>query len=211
MSEILAVFPLQIVAFPGEEVNLHIFEPRYKQLVRDCEEEGITFGIPPYLDGKVQEIGTEMELVEVVNRYPSGELDIRTRGLGLFAIQEFYPQAPDKLYAGARFRRLKNERKSNPGMAAQILERVAELYEVLRVDKEPPRDAKSFHTYEVAHEVGFNLEQEYEFLGLLTEFERQQYMLSHLERILPVVREMETLRQRVQMNGHFKNLQPPDF
>ncbi len=211
MSEILALFPLQIVAFPGEEVNLHIFEPRYRELIADCEREDITFGIPPYLDGNVQKVGTEMELLEVVNQYPSGESDVRTRGLGLFAIQEFFPKAPEKLYAGGTYNRLKNDTQSNPAMAVQILERVARLYELLRVDKDPPQDPATFKTYDVAHHVGFKLEQEFELLCLRTEFERQQYMLNHLERILPVVAEMETLRQRVQMNGHFKNLQPPDF
>lgn len=211
MSEILALFPLQIVAFPGEEVNLHIFEPRYKQLIKDCEERGITFGIPPYVDGKVQQTGTEIELLEIVRRYPNGELDVRTKGQGVFSIEEFFPQAPGKLYAGGTITRLKNDAKGDPSLAAQLLERVTELYELLRVDKEPPPDADSLNTYDLAHHVGFNLEQEVELLRLLTEVERQQFMLRHLDHIIPVVREMETLRQRVQMNGHFKNLQPPDF
>ncbi|MEL7221839.1 MAG: LON peptidase substrate-binding domain-containing protein, partial [Bacteroidota bacterium] len=61
----LALFPLQIIAFPGEAVNLHIFEPRYRQLITDCVEEGITFGIPSFVNGKVNEFGTEVKLIKI--------------------------------------------------------------------------------------------------------------------------------------------------
>ena len=43
MRQFLPLFPLQIVVFPGEDLNLHIFEPRYKELIKDCEEGGGTF------------------------------------------------------------------------------------------------------------------------------------------------------------------------
>ena len=48
----IALFPLSLVVFPGEELRLHIFEPRYKQLIHDCTTDNITFGIPPYFEGK---------------------------------------------------------------------------------------------------------------------------------------------------------------
>ena len=68
-----------------------------------------------------------------------------------------------------------------------------------------------FKTYQLAHYVGFTIEQEYTFLCLKTEIERQDFMNDHLTRILPVVREMEFLRQRALLNGHFKNIVPPKF
>ncbi|RMF03686.1 MAG: peptidase, partial [Bacteroidetes bacterium] len=96
----LALFPLQIVVFPGESVNLHIFEPRYRQLVADCQGKGHTFGIPPYHNGRILEYGTELRLVEIVKTYPQGEMDIRTQGMGIFRIKEFFPKLHDRLYAG---------------------------------------------------------------------------------------------------------------
>ena len=68
----LPLFPLQSVFFPGETVPLHIFEERYKQLINDCRDEAITFGIPVFINGTV-EYGTEVQLVEVVNTYDSGK------------------------------------------------------------------------------------------------------------------------------------------
>ena len=46
MARMLPLFPLQIVVFPGEDLNLHIFEPRYKELIGECKDKGIHFGIP---------------------------------------------------------------------------------------------------------------------------------------------------------------------
>ena len=105
MTTFLPIFPLQLVVYPREDLNLHIFEPRYKQLIKECEEEGKTFGLPAYIDGKVKEIGTELELVSIEKTYPKGEMDIKTRGVGLFKIIKRYRKAPGKLYGGADIER----------------------------------------------------------------------------------------------------------
>jgi ATP-dependent Lon protease len=206
------MFPLQLVVFPGEPLNLHIFEPRYQQLVQECEEEGITFGIPAYIDGKVMEVGTEMELVSVEKRYPSGESDIKTRGLGPFKVKQFFRKAPDKLYAGADIDRLEyNSEQGDVSMNMGILELVEELFALLSIDKPLPQDPADFRVFELAHHVGFSLQQEYQFLCIPEESARQDYMREHLEKMLPMVREMENLRKRAQMNGHFKNIIPPNI
>ena len=75
MIDFLPLFPLKLVAFPGERLNLHIFEPRYKQLIRECSENQITFGIPAFIDNKIVNIGTEIKLEKIENTYENGELD----------------------------------------------------------------------------------------------------------------------------------------
>jgi hypothetical protein len=198
-----------MVVFPGESVHLHIFEPRYRQLIGECETQGITFGIPAFVDGRVMDLGTEMKLVGVEKRYPNGELDIRTLGLGLFRIERFFRQAPDKLYAGAEVRQMENRMEGDPMVAQLIMDKLEELFRKLQVEKEIPSSPLDFRTYEFAHQVGFTLEQEYDFLCILDEIGRQQYLLEHLESILPVLSDAETLRRKAQMNGHFKNMIPP--
>ncbi len=71
----LPLFPLQSVFFPGESVPLHIFEERYKQLIRDCRAEAVTFGIPVYIGNRLS-YGTEVQLAEVVTTYEGGEMDV---------------------------------------------------------------------------------------------------------------------------------------
>jgi len=209
MTKFLPLFPLQLVVFPGEPLNLHIFEPRYRQLMQECEEEDITFGIPAFINGNVVEVGTELRLVSVEKRYADGELDVKTEGVGLFRIRNFYKVAPGKLYAGADVETLEGDDQSDLITVEKILDHLRQLFALLRVDKELPESLSDFNTYEWAHHVGFSLEEEYKFLCMLDETERQEVMLEHLERVLPTVREIENLRQRVMMNGHFKNIVPP--
>ncbi len=208
----MPLFPLQLVAFPGEPLNLHIFEPRYRQLAEECEEEGITFGIPAYINGKVMEVGTEMKLSAVEKRYPNGELDIRTEGLQPFRIKQFFRKAPDKLYAGAYIERLEyTNTQGDMAINSEILTLVEALFDLLQIDKPVPEDPAMMQTFGLAHHVGFSIEQEYQFLCIPNELARQEYMRAHLEKMLPMVREMNNLQQRAKMNGHFKNLQPPNF
>lgn len=212
MDAILPLFPLQLVAFPGEPLNLHVFEPRYRQLVQECEEEGKTFGLPAFINGKVMEIGTEMRLLTVEKRYESGESDIKTEGVRPFRIRQFYRQAPGKLYAGADVEWLEAEDdKGDVAISVSILDMLENLFVLLKIDKEVPEDPAEMRTFDLAHHVGFSLEQEYQFLCIPDETARQEYMREHLERVLPMVREMENLRKRAQMNGHFKNILPPKF
>lgn len=209
MTDFLPLFPLKMVVFPGERLNLHIFEPRYKQLIRECEQNGTTFGIPTYMNEKVMDFGTEIKLLSIEKRYDNGELDIKTQGQGVFRISEFYSIAPNKLYAGADIERLEDHKNGESQLYDEIFYKLKELFSILKITKGLPVDAMDFDTFSVAHQVGFSLEQEYELLCISSEKQRQHYMLSHLKKLIPVVKEMERLRQKSMMNGHFKNIIPP--
>jgi len=212
MTDFLPLFPLQLVAFPGENLNLHIFEPRYKQLIREANQNRTTFGIPAYLDKKVMLYATEMKVIDVVKTYDSGEMDIKTKGVGIVKISEFYKNVPNKLYSGGDIKRL--EFKSgdfDPVLNQVIVEQVQTLFGILKIKKDIPKNKLNFSLYELAHHVGFNKDQEYEFLTILDRGERQLYMKNHLDRMIPIVEEAERLRKRVEMNGHFKGEIPPSF
>lgn len=211
MSLFLPLFPLKLVAFPGEKLNLHIFEPRYRQLIQECESEKTTFGIPPYLNGKLMPFGTELRLLGVEKRYPDGKMDIRTEGIGIFRIEDFQKEVPGKLYAGALIERMELDYEGDFMKVNLIIDRITELFTIMNIKKDIPENTPQFNTYQVAHHVGFSTEQEYEFLRIPTESDRQTYLLRHFEKLMPVVKEMEELRKRVQMNGHFKDLKPPKF
>jgi len=211
MARLLALFPLSLIVFPGEKLNLHIFEPRYRQLVRDCIQEGITFGIPPYLNNSVGQLGTEVKLLEVEKVYPSGEMDIRTQGIGVFRIREFYRQAPDKLYAAGKVEDIQDDAVGDPVLKARITEQVRRLYDILGLRKlllDLPTD---YRIFDVAHHLGMNQDQEYQLLAATSELERQELVREHLDQTLPVLMETERLKDRARLNGHFKNLTPPNF
>ena len=211
MTTFLPMFPLQLVAFPGEKLNLHIFEPRYKQLISECEEKGINFGLPAFIDDKMQLFGTELELVEIEKKYKTGEVDVRTLGKGIFKIKEFFKNVKGCLYSGAEVERLDFDLKGDFIKYETILYKIAELYDVLNINKPLPELDGEFSTYKVAHLIGLNIDQEYELLTILEERRRQNFIITHLDKLIPTARNMEELRRKVQMNGHFKIILPPDI
>ncbi len=211
MATYLPLFPLSIVVYPGEKLNLHVFEPRYRQLVLECLEEDKTFAIPTFIQNGVGAYGTEMRLVQLEKKYDSGEMDIRTEGLQVIKVLEFDKTAPGKLYAGGNTVPVQQVDDEDIVLKLKITDLLQELYEALGISKlflELPDDYKSFS---VAHQLGMTLEQEYALLQLQSEAARQELILQHLQQILPIVRETELLKERVRLNGHFKNLLPPDF
>jgi hypothetical protein len=207
----LPLFPLGLVAFPDENVNLHIFEPRYKQLINDCNESGETFGIIPFINKKLMHLGTEMEIVSIEKVYNNGEMDIKTKGIGLFKLDDFYSKIQNKLYGAGDITRIPIDLESDFLVNQKIIQHVEELFEVLNIVKPIPTLDSLFHTYKIGHLVGFNIEQEYEFLTIRGEYDRQVFMLKHLERLIPIVREMHRLQERAKLNGHFKNIIPPEL
>ncbi|GAA4386651.1 LON peptidase substrate-binding domain-containing protein [Hymenobacter koreensis] len=211
MSRLLPLFPLNLVVFPGEKLNLHIFEPRYRQLVHDCATENITFGIPAFLNGEVQPIGTEMRLIRIEKLYESGESDIRTEGVGVFRLGEMLRQAPGKLYAAGYVDDLPDDATEDPDVRQHIGTLVAQLYNILGLSPTLLTLPPHYRMFDVAHQLGLSNEQEYQLLTLRSEAERQELVRGHLEQILPVLSETERLKERVRLNGHFKNLTPPSF
>lgn len=206
MTNFIPIFPLALVVYPDEQLNLHIFEPRYKELVNECYTGGKPFGIPSVINNKVGELGTLVEIESIEKTYDNGEMDIRTRGKQVFRILEMIPSIPDKLYSGAIVNYLENERQGNPDLMGKVVEAIRELHRLLNVTKTFRSDDEPLVSYDVAHHAGLSLEEEYEFLGLMKELQRQEYLRRHLQKVLPIVAEMEALREKVKLNGHFKNL-----
>lgn len=203
----LPLFPLNIVSFPDEDVNLHIFEPRYKQLINECWEEKKTFGLPAFIENKVMPIGTEMKVIEIVNIGLNGEMDIKTKGLRTFQIIEFQKEVPDKLYAGAIVDFLKLEENADSQLHEQIKEQLQELFKQLGVAKE----IRYNNTLDMAHYIGLTIQEEYDLLSKDNEKDRQLLILAHLQRLIPVVTRARKIRDKLKMNGHFKNFDKLNF
>lgn len=205
----LALFPLKSVVFPGEHLPLHIFEERYKQLIHDCETTGITFGIPIYMDKRL-DYGTEMELLQVVKKYGSGARDIICKGLRVFKIRDFQHHENGKSYAGGDVNFLEDKDDSTETLKNQLLELIYELYLHLEVPR-PKLDIPAFNSFTLAHKIGLSLQQEYTLLKLASEKARQEYLINHLLITIPIVQEMNRTKQIIELNGQFRNFDPLDF
>jgi hypothetical protein len=93
----------------------------------------------------------------------------------------------------------------------KVLNAIRELHRLLHISKDFNKPDSELNTYDIAHHAGLSLEEEYELLGLFREEQRQEYLKRHLSRVLPVIAEMESLKEKVKLNGHFKNLSSFDF
>ena len=206
MTNFIPIFPLGLVVYPGESLNLHIFEPRYKQLISECVQAGKPFGIPSVIGQSVKEFGSLVEVVEVSNVYDNGEMDIKTRGLRVFRILEMIKDIPDKLYSGAIVNYPDNREQGSIELMRKVVQQIRELHDLLKVEKDFKKETDSLRSYDVAHHIGLSVEEEYELLVLMDERQRQEYLRQHLTRTVTTLQGMEQLKEKIKLNGHFKNL-----
>jgi uncharacterized protein len=212
MTNFIPVFPLGVVIYPMERLHLHIFEPRYKQLIRECFDQKRPFGIPTVLNNRLQDLGTLVEIREIVQEYDNGEMDINTEGIKVFRTLEVIRQIPEKLYSGAIVNYPENIfGDGDEKLMKSIIKGVREVHRLLNISKDFKKADDALTSYDVAHHMGLSVEEEYEFLGLLRERQRQEYLKRHLQKVLPMLIEMEQLKEKVKLNGHFRNLSPLDL
>ncbi|MDB5205415.1 MAG: peptidase [Flavisolibacter sp.] len=211
MTNFIPIFPLGLVVYPGESLNLHIFEPRYKQLINECHSAKKPFGIPAIINDRLQDYGTVVWVKEITAVNDNGEMDIKTEGEKVFRILEVVKEIPDKLYSGAIVNYPVNQQHGSADIMRRIVASMKELFKLLKVEKEFKKPDAELTTYDIAHHVGFSLQEEYEFLNLLHERQRQEYLRLHLSKVMPMLAEMENLKVKVKLNGHFKNLSSFEF
>ena len=208
MVKEIPLFPLNLVVFPREPLNLHIFEPRYKELINDCLKEHKTFGIPSHVVNKL-EFGTEVKIVELTKKYDDGRMDIKTEGIQEFKIIDFHNPWTDKLYAGGKVEFLKIVDDEDPALAIEIMEKVKELFVWLQLEKDLEVLGKNIYAF--IHKIGLKPDEEYQLLKLTSQNKRQKFILQHLNKIIPMLERAEKAREIIKMNGHFKHLDPLKF
>lgn len=207
MTNFISIFPLGIVVYPGEQLNLHIFEPKYKQLIVDCYSTGKPFGIPAVIDNQMAEMGTLVQVKEITKTYDDGRMDIKTEGLEVFKLLELIIELPDKLYSGAIVTYPENIPKGSVAKMKLVLKGIRALHSRLNVSKEFVKPDEKLSSFDVAHHAGLSLEEEYRLLELPQELQRLEFLKRHLAKVLPIMEHMDLLKGKIKMNGHFKNLE----
>lgn len=204
-------FPLKLVVFEGEDVNLHIFEERYKQLVLESFENKTVFGIPSVIDDKRLASGTTVRIKEISKIYPDGKMDIKTKGEQFYNIIDFQSEMPGKLYPAAEVVIMDQHDDSDLQLNKQIIKKIEVLYQLMNIEITEPLDAYEFRVYMLAHKIGLTYQQEINVRDMLFESEKQIFIMKHLERLIPEVIRIEDMKRKIQLNGHFKDLKSYDF
>lgn len=201
----IPLFPLNVVLLPGAELPLHIFEPRYRQMVKDCLEDNSEFGMLLALPNGVARVGCTAEIVDVVKRYNDGRMDILTTGRSPFRAVHLFTENP--VLVGHVDYLEDREVPADPRVQRELVE-LFEACHTLIFDDYPkhldcaPADGIS---YLVAATLPMELLWKQQILELRTEADRQERLVAYLREWAPHLQKADAMRQRAGGNGHGLN------
>jgi Lon protease-like protein len=203
----LGLFPLPIVLVPTERIPLHIFEPRYRELIEECVESETDFGLVLATgDGAVHEIGTRASVLEVLEVLDDGRMNVVVEGGERFRLLE--------LTSGRSFTTGLVEPvvdDDDPPADADV-ERALELYrelaETAESDVDFPEPDVPQLDFELAARVDFEVDSKQEVLAMSSPRLRMQRLAALLESALEAVRLEQTMRERAGKNGKVTPLDP---
>ena len=201
----IPLFPLNVVLFPGEQLPLHIFEPRYRRMVRECLDSKSPFGMLLALPDGIVRVGCTAEILEVIKRYEDGRMDIITVGRDPFRVVELF--SGDPLLEGHVDFLEDTDSTAGP----QSIKQLVELYETCHTllfsgipkdfDSVPPDQL----AYTIAAALPLDLLWKQQLLELRSESERQHRLSTYLRDWAPHLQKVETLRHRAGGNGSSLN------
>jgi ATP-dependent Lon protease len=206
MSQVrLPLFPLNVVLLPGADMPLHIFEPRYRQMVRDCLEAKSPFGMLLALPNGMAGTGCTAEILEVTSRYNDGRCDILTVGREPFRIVELFPEEP--LMRGDVDFLEDRPAAVNPRISHELIELYETCHTLIFDDypRDPAESAEDKISYRIASRLPMDLLWKQRVLELRSEAERQERLVAYLREWAPHLQKEDTLRAQTAGNGHALN------
>ncbi len=208
---IIPIFPLSLVVFPGEELRLHIFEPRYKQLVDDCKDTGMGFGIIPLVQKQLMTTGTFVKLHSIHKVYDDGRMDVLLKSLGSFQVIDVHRTYNNKLYSAATIKYLEPNFNSDKDLVQKVKELFSELCELNQVKPYKFINWSQFSSYDLGHYVGLSLAEEYALLEMPEEMQRLDYLSSQLQAMISQSRVRAHWLKQIHMNGEFRNFKAEEW
>jgi Lon protease-like protein len=197
---LLALFPLEIVLFPGAPLPLHIFEPRYKEMISECLEQSLPFGMVRAKENALSAIGCAAAILNVLKKYEDGRLDIAAEGTHRFEISQVN-QERSFLQADVTYF---EDEPSQPGKnAVETAVRLhKQLFSILGQTVEVERDDTAFLSFRLAHELPVDLDFKQALLEMKSEAERIEMLTEYYQATIPKVEQTLVARQRASRNGH---------
>lgn len=188
-TAILPYFPLSVFLFPGEDIPLRIFEPRYKQLIDEARNLGITFAIPFVIEQQIQEFGCEVRLKDVVAENEGGHMVIVVESVAIVEITSYNKQLEGKLYAGGNIRRIPCD---DPVLSTELMELISSYrdefdQEFLNTSSSTPVSRKNLI-------IALNLSSDEKFKFIcMPDAEQKEGFLAGQLRYLSMIRKQEAL------------------
>jgi len=197
---LIPLFPLEVVLLPGTPLPLHIFEPRYKEMIRECLTNEAPFGVVRALEEGIAEVGCTAEIITVTKEYPDGRLDLIAEGRKRFEVVELneeraFLRAEVLLVPDEPGALVQEERVKAIQLHLEILSLAGAVQDLSAADQ----NQLSFY---LAGSLPLDLDFKQKLLAMRSEGERIQAVASYLESILPKLRRVARARQKAGGNGH---------
>ena len=182
----LPIFPLELVLFPGVPLPLHIFEPRYKEMIAECLDLKKPFGVVRASSEGVADVGCTAEILQVTKKYDDGRMDILTRGVDRFEVLEVNEDRP---FLQAEITLIQDE----PGRPArQMVEHAvrlhAEIAKLAGAEIGGPEESASNLSFLLAGSLPLDLDFKQQLLVTSSETKRLEAVVGYLEAVLPGLR-----------------------
>jgi Lon protease-like protein len=194
VNSLLPIFPLELVLLPGVPLPLHIFEPRYKEMITECLELKKPFGIVRASDDGVAEIGCTAEIVSVTKKYDDGRMDILTRGVERFEVIQVND---DRAFLRAEISVLQDADEPGKPTAQMVTQAVrlhAEIARLAETAPSGPDEHAGNLSFLLAGSLPLDLDFKQSLLSTLSEAKRLEAVVGYLEAILPGLRRASKAR-----------------
>jgi Lon protease-like protein len=200
----IGLFPLNLVLVPGEQAPLHVFEPRYRELISECLDFGNDFGLLLEDDEGMREVGTRCRVVEVIDRFPDGRLNVVVEATERFQLLEV---TDGRAFRTAEIETLPDE--SDTPMEDEVEEVLAAYARVVAAAEaeldDLDLDADSV-AYQIAARIDFGTEVKQGLLELRSERERVIKLAPMLNQAAEAVEREREIRTRAAGNGRVEPL-----
>jgi len=200
----IPLFPLDIVLFPGQAVPLHIFEPRYRQMTRNCLDTQSPFGILFVHDGKLAQTGCSAMIVKILKEYEDGRSDILTAGQSAFRLVRTHDEKP---YLEADVEYLEEDFIGvDSGVSARLEQLCNQCHQLLYGEDAPRFETEGSISlaYHVASELPVDATIRQGLLEIRSEAVRQEQLVSFLAKWYLQLQKREHVRGKAAGNGHSK-------
>ncbi len=184
----MPIFPLELVLLPGVPLPLHIFEPRYKEMIAECLEQKKPFGVVRASSDGVADIGCTAEIMSVTKKYDDGRMDILTRGVERFEVIEVNE---DRAFLQAEVTVVHDDDEPGTPAAEMVTQAVrlhAEIAKLAGAEPSGPDEHDGNLSFLLAGSLPLDLDFKQSLLSTLSERKRLEAVVGYLEAILPGLR-----------------------
>ena len=200
LPPLLPLFPLDVVLFPGTPLPLHIFEPRYKEMIGECIEEKKQFGVIRAQESSLADVGCTAEILAVTKRYDDGRMDIVTQGRERF---ELLQVNQERSFLQGEILYVSDDHESaTPQERQRAIELHRQILALASAQQDIPEADSPPLSYLLAGSLPLDLDFKQQLLGLRSEAQRIRSLVQYFETILPNLRRTVAIRQKAGGNGH---------